>query len=467
LEDFWSNIEKEDSDLFLSSLNTILSDSKKIKVVVLTYYWPPSGGPAVQRWLTFTNQFHDYDIIPYVITVDENYATYPMVDNSLVHEVNPFTKVIKTVTKEFFWIYKKYLGKGTVPSAGFVNEHKPGPKKQLARFIRGNFFIPDGRKSWNKILIPTAIELIKREGIQIIISAGPPHSTHLAAMKIKEAFPSIVWIADFHDAWTDVWYYKKLLHTKLAKKIDARLEHKVLLKADKVLTVGQFLLNKLKDKLENQKDNKFNLISMGYDADLFQEIPNTQLVPKKVFNIVYTGTINSEYEPWILFDAIKEISNLYPEVKIMLKFYGKVEEGLMNYTREHNLDNNVEFGPYITHKQVIEELYKSDALFLCSPKTESEDIIIPGKIYEYMASGKPIINIGSKVSNTAFIIDECKAGSNFDRSQLEQLILFIKELIEKTPRIFFGDEDSIKRYSRQEETKILVKMINESLMNTN
>ncbi len=433
--------------------------SSPINILIITYYWPPSGGPAVQRWLTFTNLLAEKGIKLHVLTVEEESANYPAIDRSLEKQVSKDIKVYKTKTAELYWIYKKYIGKGKAPSAGFANEGKPGLMQNIARFVRGNFLLPDARKSWNPYAIEKTKEIIKDENISLVITAGPPHSTHLIGLKLKKIF-NLPWIADFHDAWTDVWYYYKLMHTPVAAGIDKKMERTVLEQADRVLTVGRLLREVLGAKSPLIGEQKIDVISMGYDEKLFK-MPATP--PANEFVITYTGTIDGHYEPGVFFRALKTVKDKFPGIKYKLRFAGILAVEVKKQLIESGLESILEETGYVSHATSVEYLLTSTALLLVSPKVKSENIIIPGKIYEYLASRKPIINIGSLQTESAMIVSECWAGRNFDRNMEEDLAMWLEELSVKwmiNPDLDLQEvNENYKKYARSEEAESLYKII--------
>ena len=196
------------------------------KVLIITYYWPPSGGAGVQRWLKFVKYLPEFNIHPYVLSVDPQYASFPVLDESLEKEVPESVQVFKTKSREPFSFYKKITGESEIPYAGFVNQGNPGLLNKIARVIRGNLFIPDARVGWNKFALKKAIEIIQKYEIDTLITTSPPHSTQLIGLKLKNK-TGVNWIADLRDPWTDIYYYKQMYHTIWAKKLDEKYEKKV------------------------------------------------------------------------------------------------------------------------------------------------------------------------------------------------------------------------------------------------
>ena len=428
----------------------------KKKTVIFTYYWPPSGGPAVQRWLAFSNLLIEHNVEITVIAPHPENATYPFLDHKLVNDIHEKIKVIQIPSKDSFYLYKKLIGRGKVPVSGFINE-KNNFMQRIARFIRGNFYFPDPRKNWLKQALKEASLLIQSENYTNIITAGPPHSTHFTGLKLKKKYPQINWICDFHDAWTDIWFYDKLLKTNLAKLIDKRMEKLILDKADHVLTVGEFLRLKLIGKTTLKNESKFHLISMGYDKNIDYSEINTE---GNTFTISYTGTIDDQYHPEIIFEALERLKK--KQIDVQLRFVGLVSDNLKKLVKVKDLEDIVLFLDYVPHQESINYLRASDCLLLVSPAVKSEQLIIPGKIYEYLATKKTIINIGDVRSNTAQIITECNAGINIDRNEIDKLSAFLLNYItnwavnkEYSP---YKSNLIHEKYSRKEEVKKINKL---------
>jgi len=395
-----------------------------------------------------------------VLTVDDTKATYPSIDKSLLADIPKDLKIFKTDTAELFWLYKGTIGKGNVPAAAFANESNPTFMQKLARFVRGNLFIPDPRHGWNKYAIEKAKELIEKFDIKVIITAGPPHSTHLIGLKLKKYFPEIKWIADFHDVWTDVIYYDKFYHTKWAKKKDASFEREVLETADKILTVGRGYKEKLLSKSDKIIPDKIEIITMGYDERCFTDPSNP---PKDEFVITYTGTIADYYNPDVFLEALKEVKEKNPDVRYKLRFVGILSDGIKRNIHELGLSNILNDVGYVSHDDSIKYLMDSTALLLINPVVSNEDMVIPGKIYEYLAAKKPVINITKKSSDLARIISEANAGETFERNMKTELTAYLQDLTNKwkqNPNIDLPSTDNYyQNFSRHTETKQLSSII--------
>ena len=409
------------------------------KVLVITYYWPPSGGAGVQRWVKFIKYFKDQNINPFIISVDPDFASYPLIDNSLKNDIPDNTNVYLTKTNEPYSFYKK-INNNQTPYAGFANEGRPNFFQKIARFIRGNFFIPDSRKGWNNFAYKKAVEILEKENIDTVITTSPPHSTQLIGLKLKET-QNIKWIADLRDPWTDIYYYKSMLHTKWAKQKDLNYEKRVIEKSDKVVVVSDSIKQLLLNKSNLVKESKIHIIPNGFDDDDF-------LVSSKnnnsKFLLSYVGTITKDYP----LDSIKKSISI---LNINLEFTGKADEPTKLLLNEVASFNN-----HVKHKESINLLLASDMLLLVIPKISNNKGILTGKLFEYLGARKPILCIGPTDGDAAKIIEECKAGKTFDYSDENGIYDFIETYMSNE---FIFENKNYLKYSRRNLTKNLSKIL--------
>ena len=421
------------------------------KVLIVTYYWPPSGGAGVQRWLKFSKYLPEFGWEPVILTVDPDYAAYPVTDFSLKEDLASAVKVYSTPATNYFSIYKKDISK--IPAAGFANSVDNSLKGKILRFIRGNFFLPDPRKGWNKYAFKKACELIEAEGIRHIITTSPPHSTQLIGLKIKKKYPTIKWIADLRDPWTDIYYYKQFYPTFISKWIDLKFEESVLKKADKIITVGASLKNLYSLKVQGV-ENKTEVITNGYDEDDFSGIIPT--IPA-IFTITYVGTLSDIYPLDGFLNALhlfKEKGNEY-----MLRFIGTVSKYQKDLIQSKAGDSTLEFIPYIDHTTAIEFMLKSTVLLLIIPDHQSNKSIITGKIFEYIASGKPIICLGPVDGDAAGIIRDTGHGITFSYTDSKLISEYLARLITDKSII---EKISPKAFSRMELTRKIIPLLSDN-----
>lgn len=415
------------------------------KVLVITYYWPPSGGAGVQRWVKFIKFFKDQNIDPYIISVDPDFASYPVIDNSLINDIPENTNVYLTKTNEPYSFYKK-INNNQTPYAGFANEGSPSFFQKIARFIRGNFFIPDSRKGWNDFAYKKAVEVLEKENIDTVITTSPPHSTQLIGLRLKEAL-NIKWIADLRDPWTDIYYYKSMLHTKWAKRRDLNYEKVVIEKSDKIVVVSDSIKKLLINKSNLIQETKIHVIPNGFDEEDF----SVSLTNKNnKFILSYVGTITKDYP----LDSIKKsITNL----NINLEFTGKADQ-----PTKHLLNEIAGFNNHVKHKESINLLLASDMLLLVIPKIANNKGILTGKLFEYLGARKPILCIGPTNGDAAKIIQECKAGKTFDYLDENGIYEFIETCMLNE---FIFENKNYLNYSRRNLTKNLSKILNDKVNN--
>ncbi len=420
------------------------------KVLIITYYWPPSGGAGVQRWLKFSKYLPEFGWDPFILTVDPEYAAYPVTDYSLKDDLPSSLKVYSTPATNYFSIYKKDTSK--IPSAGFANSIDNSLKGKVLRFIRGNFFLPDPRKGWNKYAFKKACDLIEDEDIRHIITTSPPHSTQLIGLKIKKKYPAIKWIADLRDPWTDIYYYKQFYPTFISKYIDLKLEESVLKKADKIITVGASLKNLFSLKVK-EIENKTEVITNGYDADDFSGIIATR--PLR-FTITYVGTLSDIYPVDGFLNALhifKEKGN-----EFILKFIGTLSQYQKDLIESKTADSNLEFIPYIDHDAAIKFMLQTSVLLLIIPDHQSNKSIITGKLFEYIASGKPIVCLGPADGDAAGIIRETGHGITFSYKDSKGISEYLSNLISDMSII---EKMSPIAYSRKELTRKIIPLLSD------
>jgi glycosyltransferase involved in cell wall biosynthesis len=394
------------------------------KILLLTYYWPPSGGAGVQRWLKFTKYLPALGVQPIVITVNENKASYPVTDISLTNEVHPDLRVIKTNSFEPLNFYKMASGRKQIPFAGFANETKENWKHEISRFIRGNFFIPDARRGWNSAAFKACCQIIETEKIDTIVTTSPPHSTQLVGLKLKDKY-GIKWVADIRDPWTDIYYYSKMNHTKIAAAIDKNYEKQVLENADKIVVVSEFIKALFVSKSEHIVADKIAVIPNGFDEDDFKNITVT---PSSIFTMAYNGTLPDDYPVLPVIKAFANIVSNNPALDFKINFTGSVSQN-MQHKIQDLIGARAHFYAHIPHHESIKKLVKSDVLLLAIPDVKNNEGILTGKLFEYLAAQKPIVCIGPINGNAATIINECKAGKVFEASHTKEIEAYLLLLI--------------------------------------
>lgn len=393
------------------------------QILYITYYWPPSGGAGVQRSLKFVKYLREFGIDPVVLTVDPLKATYPVLDSSLTGEIPSGIKVYHTGSFEPLKIISRVSGSGKIPYGGFTNTEKESLSQKCLRFIRGNFFIPDARRGWVRYAGEKARELIRSGKIDTFVISSPPHSSQLIGLYLKKEFPSSKWIADLRDPWTDIYYYKELMHTSIARNLDRRYERMVLENCDAALVVSEDIKRLFLSKTKNISREKVHVIPNGFDEDDFRTGAE---IEKDQFLITYVGTLADNYNPDVFFTAVKSVAGRFPGVKIRLRFVGSVSGQVKNLIRDLALDSMIELIPHVSHDEAIRYMQSSTLLLLLIPEAENDKGILTGKLFEYIGSGRPVIGIGPVDGDAANILRETAGGEIFgrgDKSAIESHLI--------------------------------------------
>lgn len=428
------------------------------RVLIITYYWPPSGGSGVQRWLKMSKYLPENGWQPVIYTAED--AEYPVEDQSLEKDVAPEAEIIRRPIVEPYSFYKKFLGmkKGEKVKAGFINEgtKKRGWKENLSVWLRGNLFIPDARCWWVKPSVRYLKKYLNEHPVDAIISTGPPHSMHLIARALHKKL-NIPWVADFRDPWTDIDYYKDLKLTRGADKKHHRLERQVLTEATKVVTVGWDCAK----GLENHGAKNVIVITNGYDFD--NSMQSNCQNQTSTFTLSHIGIIGANRNPETFWSAIADIVETSPQPSIKIRLIGQVDNSVVESIKRHKIEKYVEIIPYIPHNQVITEQQKSDMLLLFVNNTPNAKGILTGKIFEYMASGRPILCIGPEDGDSARILNETKTGITIDFNNKEKMKSVILDLMTKYQenQLVTNDIRAVEKYSRSNLTKEYVKLLND------
>jgi len=424
------------------------------KVLIITYYWPPSGGGGVQRWVKFAKYLSRLGYKPFVLTVDPKYATYPQLDDSLKNDIPEEVEVFYTKAYDPFALYKKVSSNKEVPYGGFANTQKLDFKEKVLRFIRGNFFIPDPRRGWNRFAVKAATKIISENQIDTIITSSPPHSSQLIGLKLKKQL-GIKWIADLRDPWTDIFYNKLLYQRRFSVYLNKMLERKVLQGADKVLTVSEDLKRLFCEKTDNIQ-TRIAVIPNGYDNDDFKKV-NLIRDPES-FYISYVGTISNEYP---IYGFISALTMLDKEIraKLKLRFVGKLATDHFNKLVKAGLEENIELLGYVQHSRAIDYMFSSDMLLLVIPDIKNNKGILTGKLFEYLASKRPILLLGPTDGDAAKIVNETESGISCSYDDEDKIKESILQYYSK-PTTFLADAESkTDKYSRENLTTELIKLL--------
>lgn len=422
------------------------------KVLILTYYWPPGGGAGVQRWLKFVKYLRDFGFEPIVYTAEN--GEMPVTDNSLEKDIPEGVTVLKTKIWEPYSFYKTFIGrkKDDKINASFLSENKkPSITERISVWIRGNFFIPDARKFWIKPSVNYLKNYLEKNHVDVIISSGPPHTMHLIGLGLKKQFPTIKWVADFRDPWTNIDFYEELMLSSSSDTKHRKMELEVLSNADSIISVGKTMSADFK-KIYTKQPEKFHVITNGFDED---DIYKGTLKKDKKFSIAHIGTLVKSRNPESLWKVLKSLVSENENFKndLEIKLVGKVDFFVKERIAANGLEQFVHKIDYLPHSEVIIEQQKSKVLLLLVNQTKNAKSILTGKIFEYLAAEVPVLAIGPPDGDLADVLKETECGliSDFnDESKLKENILALYN-----KKVINFDKNKIARYSRRELTKEL------------
>lgn len=406
------------------------------------------------RWLKMSKFLPELGWQPIIYTPENPDPS--VIDESLMNEIHPQIVELKTPIWEPYDFYRKLTGKksGAKFKAGYISEASDGNwKSRLSVFIRGNFLIPDPRKFWIHPSIRFLFSYLKEYPVDLIISTGPPHSMHLIALELKRKF-NVKWIADFRDPWTDIDFYHKLRLTKWADKIHRKLEKKVLLNADHIVTVSPGCATDL-EKIANRK---VEVINNGFDPLDYQfEIPPLD----KEFSITHFGAFNKDRNPSLLWEVLGDMAKSDAEFKqtLCIRLIGQTDESVINEIRKNGLNENIEMHDHLPHSEGLYKLSQSQILLLPLNDAPNAKGILPGKMYEYIALRRPILALGPAEADYSIILNEIKAGipvSFRDKTEIKRAVLFYYSLYKEGKLTV--EPGAYEKYSRRNLAEKFMKL---------
>ena len=421
------------------------------KVLIITYYWPPAGGPGVQRWLKFAKYLREFDIEPVIYTPSN--ADYPILDTELENELPEGIRVFRRPIFEPYRFARFFSRRQTdVIRTGIIPSERQSLKDRILLWIRGNLFIPDARKFWVKPSIRYIQDLHKKEAFDAVITTGPPHSVHLIGLQLKKRL-NLCWVADFRDPWTGIGYHEQLKLSKAARRKHIYLEKEVLNSADWLLVTS----NTTKREFGGITSKPIHVITNGYD----QGYENPESLDSQ-FTISHIGSLLSKRNPNMLWKVLADLVKEIPEFRetLRLQLIGLVSEEVLNSIEKNGLSEFVDKIDYVSHEKAIDYQKKSQVLLLLEIDAEETRGIIPGKLFEYLAAKRPVLAVGPQEWEAGELLANAGAGKVFsyqDESDLKKVIL---EWFQEYQSGKLHVEDSqIAQYSRRELTRNLAKLL--------
>jgi glycosyltransferase involved in cell wall biosynthesis len=437
-----------------------VAKSPKKTALIFTYYWPPASGPGVQRWLKFVKFLPEYGWDTILVTPKN--GSYPNTDPSLLDDLPEHIHIEKTATLEPFRLFNIISGnadRGKSTSVGMGDiKGKQSLIKKIGAYVRANWFIPDARKGWVPFAYSRGKKIIKEKSIDVIITTGPPHSSHLIGQKLQKAF-NIPWVADLRDPWTNIYYNEILPRSTKTEEKDQALENLVVQSADAITVVSEGL----KDEFES-RSNRIEVIPNGYDDEDFSSL--NDLEKSDYYRLSYIGNLKSNQNCEPLWQAISELSKEHTDFKNLfrLSFTGNIHEEVIDTLKEYGVIDQVETLPFVKHKEAVKRMHKADSLLFPIPYSPNNEQIVTGKIFEYLASKTPLLSIGPTQGDAAKIILDCKREPMIDYSDKEQIKSRIQDLFEQWKESEYRPklkDQTHEKFSRKNLTKTLAQLLSE------
>ncbi|MBI3586609.1 MAG: glycosyltransferase [Ignavibacteriales bacterium] len=432
------------------------------KVLIVTYYFPPSGGPGVQRVLKFVKYLPAFGWQPVVLTVQD--GDYPARDESLLAEIPKHAIVYRTKIFEPYKLYRKLTGKPANAPVDVENIPQGQKKKSfaesIASFIRSTLFIPDARIGWYPYAVPEGIEIIKRENIDAIYSSSPPYTTAIIAQKLHRA-TKIPWIAGFRDPWTGFLSTPKRWF--LPQAIDRHLEHSVFKEANIIEAAWRGILKDVMKKIPDLDCEKLHYLPNGFDSE---DYPSLDLQPNQRFTVTYTGSMYGKRNPKTFLRAVEELvkERKIDPARIVLKFIGRFGAEVREMIASSSVYHSIETIPYLPHNESIKELLRSDALLLIVDEADGSEEIVPGKVFEYIGAQRPIIALAPEGA-IAELMRETRSGyvtRNGDIQGIKAALIecygnFFYHNKKNQQDYLFGE--AVRKYERKEITRQLAALL--------
>ncbi len=415
------------------------------RILFITYFWPPSGKASLHWPLDIIRHLPKDEIEPIILTVKEE--SFTAKDESLLKKVDQSWITIKTNALEPFHLYRKFIGKKKnekLIAAETISTENKSLSHKISLWIRLNLYIPDARIGWYFTAVKAAKKFLRQNKIDGIVSIGPPHSSHLIGLKLSKKF-QIPHIPVLIDPWVDIVYYKNLNRSKLAKRIDKNLEKAVLQNARQVVFVTKSTEEDYLNKYDFLKD-KTNVLYWGYDEDDFKDL-NIEKIKKDEKTIVHAGNLFAYQNPKNFWKQIKIEYDKGSNFKI--RFVGTVDPIVLDYLREIGLQDKVETLGFLPYPEMIKEIINANALLVCA----SEPRHVPGKLFEALRTGNPIIAFGDNNTEVKQIIESVNAGMMFGYEESG------KEFLEKINE-FKVSANNINIYDRKKISEKFYKILN-------
>lgn len=415
---------------------------KELKpILIITYYWPPSGGAGVQRWLKFSKYLPEHGWRPIIFTPEN--PDFDLKDESLLKDIDPEVEVLKFPIWEPYRIFKKLSGQKELKQGQILESSKKSFFKQLAIWIRGNIFVPDPKVFWVKSSVNYLQGILESNEIKHVVTTGPPHSMHLIGMKLKMKVPSLTWIADFRDPWTKWEILHEMKISRAVWRKHQKLEQQVFKVADSLLVTSP----SAKEEFKELGARRVEVITNGFDEVDFEGLP---IANSDGLIISHVGMLSSQRNPKLLWEILSELALNH---SLELRLTGIISDEVLDDIKANvPLSKALKVQDSIPHNELPALYAQSSVLLLIQTKTDRLQTQLPGKLFEYLQAKKPILCIGDTESDLARILTETDSGQCFSYDDHEDIAEFLGKSARGEQLFTFKNID---RFSRRKLTEKL------------
>ncbi len=379
------------------------------RVLMISHVFPPAGGSGVQRMAKFAQYLPEFGWTPVVWT----------------RESAPELPADETLLGDLPADLDRRSAPGVHPSHAFhrmVDRVRRGPARTMLealdwRFERlagrvSSWWLPDAAMPWAMGSVPGLWRMARRERPDAILSTFGPASNHLLGWLMKR-WTGRPWVADFRDLWTDNFDFD--VDSRVRRRMRAWLERKFLEAADVVVGVSDEQTRVLAGHLPGQQE-KFVTIPNGVDLNDFSPLDRARVrlelgIPEDRFVLSHVGSLVSSAEPSAILNGVGSFKRRTRDLdgRFEFRIVGSVPAPILRRVVEANVSPMIR--GYVTHGEAVRETLAADCLILGNTTTGPNCASIqPGKVFEYLAAGRPILHVGPAGGACDRLIVECHAG---------------------------------------------------------
>ncbi|MCV9385729.1 glycosyltransferase [Reichenbachiella ulvae] len=423
------------------------------KLLVITYYWPPSAGGGVQRWLKFVKYLSEFGWEPIVFTPEN--PDFSIQDPSLESDVPNSVEVIRFP----IWELSRLTGSNKVQQGVVKKGDEVSLITKAMIWARGNLIIPDPKRFWVKPSVQFLSDYLDRNPVDALVTTGPPHSMHLIGRKLNEKC-QVPWLADFRDPWSDWDILDDLKTGEWARSIHRKLEMNVMKSADRVLACTPAM-----ERLFQEKSDRIQtaMVTNGVDESDFTDYIR-EPASQEYFTLSHMGLLNDMRNPSALWKVLEqlceELDGFAKSLRIFLS--GMISQDVLESLQKSGLSKNLQYEKYLSHQEVVQQYSQSSVLLLLMNRSDNADWLIPGKLFEYFFAEREVLAFGSKVSDVNTILNEANLGAVVDYDDVVTIKERIKQAYQRFQSgMYHVPVKNMENYTRRKLTGQLAKVLNE------